>query len=145
MKSTITISGKLLGKNQPLFSDWCIVLPDETLNARKDFTVRELLTQIILAEIESFRTRQEKRRIAYILSPAEIDQGVRRGKIEMGGQDLIQDVDEEEAIALAMEAFEDGFYFIFIDDKQQDNLDQQVTLKADSQVLFLRLVPLVGG
>ncbi len=38
-----------------------------------------------------------------------------------------------------------GLYYIFIDDEQQIELNQPVMLKAKSQLMFLRLTPLVGG
>jgi hypothetical protein len=44
-----------------------------------------------------------------------------------------------------LQAFEDGLYFVFIDEVQQTNLDSEVFLKANSKVIFLRLTALVGG
>ncbi len=41
--------------------------------------------------------------------------------------------------------FVDGFYFVFIDDEQQQYLDGEVYLKPNTHVTFLRLVPLAGG
>lgn len=45
----------------------------------------------------------------------------------------------------ALEAFEDGLYFVFIDDRQIETLDERVTVGAGSRVRFLRLVALAGG
>ncbi|MEM8780128.1 MAG: hypothetical protein AAGF26_14900, partial [Cyanobacteria bacterium P01_G01_bin.49] len=70
---------------------------------------------------------------------------VLQGKVDMGGKDYEQDVDIDGAIETALQAFEDGFYYVFIDDEQIETLDQLVVLKENSQLLFLRLVPLVGG
>jgi len=46
---------------------------------------------------------------------------------------------------VALQAFEEGLYFVFIDEVQQANLDSEVFLKMDSKVVFLRLTALVGG
>lgn len=144
-QSTITISGKLLGKSKPLFTDWNIPLPPEILGGRQHLTLRDLITRIVLEEVEAFRTRQEQQHLIRILSKAQIQQGVAKGKIEMGGKDFEGEVNAQASVDNALQAFEDGFYYIFIDDEQQERLDKEVYLKPDSQILFLRLVPLVGG
>jgi hypothetical protein len=56
-----------------------------------------------------------------------------------------QSVDVEDAVAVALQAFEDGLYYVFIDDVQQTHLDGEVFLKSNSRVVFLRLTALVGG
>jgi hypothetical protein len=139
MVSTLTISGKVLGRSKPLFTDWSLSLPGEPL------TLEDLLTHIVHAEIDAFRTRQEQRRLVKVLSPVEIDRGIASGKIDSGGRDILQKIDEEEALKNALQSFQDGFYFVFIDDQQIENLDSLVALSDSSEILFLRLIPLVGG
>ncbi|MBD2092288.1 hypothetical protein H6F67_20785 [Microcoleus sp. FACHB-1515] len=141
MASTLTVSGKVMGKSQPIFTDWELALPQ----AENSLTLRNLLTQIVCAEVAEFEARQRQRRLLQMLTPAEIRLGVEQGKIDLGGSDLAQEVDIEQAIDTALQAFEDGLYFVFIDDEQQENLDEFVTLQPNSQLLFLRLVALVGG
>ena len=41
--------------------------------------------------------------------------------------------------------FIDGLYYVFLDDVQQENLDERVYLKPNSRLTFLRLVALAGG
>lgn len=130
-----------MGKSQPVFTDWQLALPQ----AENTLTLRNLLAEIVRAEVAGFEARQRQRRLLQMLTPAEIRLGVEQGKIDLGGSDLAQDVGVEQAIETAIQAFEDGLYFVFIDDQQQENLDDVVTLKSNSQLLFLRLVALVGG
>ncbi|MEG3437344.1 hypothetical protein V0288_09455 [Pannus brasiliensis CCIBt3594] len=139
MTATLTISGKVLGRSKPLFTDWSLSVGDDSL------TLKDLLTRIVREEIDAFRTRQEQRRLVKVLSREEIEAGIARGKIDSGGRDIIQEVNEAEAVHNALQSFEDGLYFVFIDDKQIENIDSPVQLHEDSQILFLRLVPLVGG
>lgn len=143
MASALTVSGKVMGKTQPVFANWELRLPECV--EQKPLTLRDLLTQIVLAEVESFTDRQRQRRLLQVLSPAQIALGVEQGKVESGGSDLDQAVDAEQAIATALQAFADGLYFVFIDEQQQEHLDDVVTLQPQSELLFLRLVPLVGG
>lgn len=129
-----------MGKTQPIFTDWQLLLEIETA-----VTLRDLLTQIVRSEVANFQDRQRQRRLLQVLSPAQISLGIEQGKVELGGSDLEQKVDVDEAIATALQAFTDGLYFVFLNEQQQENLDDVVTLHPDSQLLFLRLVPLVGG
>ncbi len=137
--STLTISGKVIGKSQNLFTTWHMDLPNQQL------TLGKLLTQIVQTEIGAFRDRQSQQRLTKVLGLVEIEAGVARGKVDSGGSELNQLVNEQQAIDNALQAFADGFYLVFIDDQQQEDLADIVDLKANSELLFLRLTPLVGG
>ncbi len=143
--STITVAGKVLGRSKPLFTDWRVPLPPSISDGGEVLTLRILLTQIVLSEVEAFQTRQEQKRLINVLTKAEVEQKVLLGKVDMGGEDLNPDVDPQIAVANALQSFEDGLYFIFIDDIQQHKLDSEVIVNPNSELLFLRLVPLVGG
>jgi len=51
----------------------------------------------------------------------------------------------EDATSVALQAFEDGLYYMFVNDVQIERLDQPVTGSDVQDVLFVRLTPLVGG
>jgi hypothetical protein len=144
MTATITISGKSLGKKKPLFADWSIPFPPEWDDG-DGLTLRELITRIVLAEVAAFRDRQEQRRVARVLSAADIDEGLTIGKVDSGGRDLQQSVDDDEAVGTALEAFEDGLYLVIIDGTEHRDLDAQVYLQPDSRVTFVRLTFLAGA
>ena len=52
---------------------------------------------------------------------------------------------EEQALATALEAFEDGLYLVIVDGQELRQLDQQVFLQPESRVTFVRLIMLAGG
>jgi hypothetical protein len=54
-------------------------------------------------------------------------------------------LDWEKQAATALEAFERNGYFVFVDERQVDNLDEELTIADTGVVSFVRLVPLVGG
>jgi hypothetical protein len=54
-------------------------------------------------------------------------------------------IDWERQAEVAVEAFEEQRFFVFVDDTQVEALDEEVALGADTEVRFLRLTPLVGG
>lgn len=145
MSVNILVEGKAIGQKRPLFTDWHIELPPIDENMGGSLKLRDLIRSIVDKEVDAFRNRQEERRLARVMSRREIAQGVERGKVDPGERDLEQAVDNEEAVAIALKAFEDGLYFVFIDEVQQTNLDSEVFLKTNSKVVFLRLTALVGG
>jgi len=108
-------------------------------------SLRDLIGAVVRSEVESFRTRQLDGRLLQVLSREQIAAGAEVGRIASGGSDLDQAVDADEAVATALEAFTDGIFFTFVDGVQVDTLGDFVTVADDSTLLFVRLVPLVGG
>jgi hypothetical protein len=145
MSVSITVEGKVVGQKRALFTDWRIELPPSNENPGDSLKLRDLITSIVLKEVEAFKLRQEERKLARVMSRREIEQSVVRGKIDPGERDLQQQVNSDESVAVALQAFEDGLYFVFVDDVQQTRLDSEVFLKTNSKVVFLRLTALVGG
>ena len=142
----LIVSGRGLGRRKPLFEDFSVPFPpDLTDDGGGGLTLRELIARVVRAEVSAFETRQERRRLTLVLSPAQIDEGLDKGKVDMGGRDLGQRVDADDAVAAALQAFEDGLYLVVIDDVEHRDLDAQVFVRPDSRVVFIRLVFLAGA
>ncbi len=139
---SIVVDAKIAGQKRPVFSGWRVELPGRGGDRMK---LRDLIARVVAAEVDAFRQRQAEQRLARVLSPAQIEQGAAKGKIDPGERELQQPVDTDQAVAAALQAYEDGLYFVFIDGQQQAGLDSEVYLKSSSQVTFLRLVALSGG
>ena len=145
MIDTLTISGRGLGRRQKaLFDDFSIPFPPDA-GGDGGMTLRDLITRIVVHEVESFKNRQEKRRLTRVLSPAQIEEGLAKGKVESGGQDLDQPVEIDSAVATALVGFEDGLYLVVIDGVEQRDLDAQVFPRPGSRITFVRLVFLAGA
>ncbi len=54
-------------------------------------------------------------------------------------------IDWELQAIQAIESFERNGFFVLVDDRQVTDLDEELALTVDSDVRFVRLVPLVGG
>jgi hypothetical protein len=145
MSAILTIEGKVFGQKRPLFHDFTIPLPPEWESGSERLTLRGLISRIVCEEVRAFGERQEQRRLTRALSRADIERGLMKGKVDMGGRDSAQSVDLEAAVGEALLAFEDGLYYIFVDQQQQTDLEGEVTVRPDSRVMFLRLVALAGG
>jgi hypothetical protein len=142
--SNILVEAKVLGQKFSIFSDYQIPIPPESSDSGR-MSLRELISLIVIKEVEAFRQRQEERRLLRVLSPEEIDAGAQRGKINLEEREAKQEVDDGGAVATALQAFEDGLYYVFLDGVQQEALEQTVFVAKDSKILFLRLVALSGG
>lgn len=54
-------------------------------------------------------------------------------------------VNSVSAVKTALQAFEAGRFFVFFNDNQYETLEAKVTLTPNSEIIFLRLTPLMGG
>ena len=97
-------------------------------------------------EVAAFQRRQEDRVMFRALTARQIGDAAERGKISAGGSEVPpQEIDADAAVGTALVAFEDGLYFVVIDDQQAKELDQEVFLRPDSRITFIRLTLLAGG
>jgi len=138
---TLTIEARLLGQKRPILAGWGLELPPGTTTT----TLCALITYVVEAEVEAFQQRQTERRLARVLNPIQIEQAVSRGKVDLGERELQQPVDKAEAVTAALQAFEDGLYFVFVAGSQVTELEAVLVLQPQTSVSFLRLVALAGG
>ena len=54
-------------------------------------------------------------------------------------------VDWEKQYQIALTAFQRNGFFILVDDRQIEELDETITITPSTQISFIKLVPLVGG
>jgi hypothetical protein len=109
-------------------------------------TAREMIEAVVRQQVAAFRERQEAAQVLRILTGGEIAEGPERGRILAGGMEFgPQAVDIESAIRSAITTFEDGFYFLFVNDTQVENLDAPLPGGKRLDVMFVRLTPLAGG
>jgi hypothetical protein len=108
-------------------------------------TLRELLERIVTLEVEAFRQRQTDNQFLRVLTESQLLEAAESGKISLGGQEFKQDVNTDEAISTAIQAFEDGLYYAFYGDNQIERLTDVVNLEIHQELMFLRLVALAGG
>jgi hypothetical protein len=134
-----------MGKRKPLVPDWQVPWPPEEHDASEQLTLRQLITRIVFQEVEAFKQRQNVSQIVRILTERQIEEGLVKGRIDSGGRNLHQTVNPDEAVATALQAFEDGLYLVILDGEEQRELDRQIFLQADSHVVFVRMVMLAGG
>ncbi|HKB36627.1 MAG TPA: hypothetical protein VKD72_09250 [Gemmataceae bacterium] len=101
--------------------------------------VRELIRSRVYQEVQDYN-RTAPGYFRGLVQPAEAEKVLNGYKIRQGRQ-----LDWKEQYQKALEAFQANGVLILVDDRQVESLDEEVELKAGTQVTFLRLVALVGG
>lgn len=107
--------------------------------------VRELVAALVRDEVEGYEQRRAERVLTRVLGPAEIADGAARGVVDSGGRRTPPAPNREDALATAVEAFTDGLWFVFVDDRRIESLDDVVEVGPTTTVRFVRLVALAGG
>jgi hypothetical protein len=108
-------------------------------------TFRELLTELVSIQVQEFNaTTQTETNLVSFLTNEEIEQQVHAGKVGFGTKYSDQKADLQTAARVAIQAFEDGLYRVFINEKESLDLDKPLDLQEDDQLTFIKLTLLAG-
>ena len=102
-------------------------------------TVRELIRSRVYQEVQDYNRRRPET-FNGLVRPTEAEQTLNGFKVKKG-----RDIDWKKQFEKATEAFERNGFFILVDDRQAETLDEEIELRQSTQVSFVRLMPLVGG
>jgi hypothetical protein len=127
-----------------------VTVADATAPGRE--TARLLLagvpSPVALRDLIRFRVREEVAR--YNANPSPRFNGLVQptdAEVVLNGYTLAQPhrIDWEKQASTALDAFGRNGFFVFVGDRQVEDLDEELTLSEADVVSFVRLVPLVGG
>jgi hypothetical protein len=102
-------------------------------------TVRELIRARIYQEVQDYNQKQPEY-FRGLVQPTEAERVLNGYKLRARRK-----IDWEEQYQRALEAFERNGFFVLVGDKQAEGLDQGFDIKVDTEMSFVKLVPLVGG
>lgn len=117
-------------------------------------TIAELIRRTVLEQVRDLlvKRRLDTERARAILqrrylTQDEVDRQTREGKIAVPASEpaRTEEIDAEAEVARAMDGFKRGTFYVFVDGRQACALDDEVVFRPGSKVVFLRMVPLVGG
>jgi hypothetical protein len=127
-----------------------VTITDETASGRE--TVRMLLddvpSPVRLRDLIRHRVREEVAR--FNAGPGQLFNGLVQptdSEATLNGYALRdrRRLDPEAQAEAALTAFTRNGFFVFVSDRQVDDLDEELTLADTDVVSFVRLVQLVGG
>ncbi|MCC6241292.1 MAG: hypothetical protein IT353_00540 [Gemmatimonadaceae bacterium] len=141
------IETRVLGKKARPMDQWAVtdLPPLDPRDGGDSTTLRALIARIVRHEVAAFGRREQARRLVRVLSASEIEEAQLRGKIDPGGRPMSAPVDPEQAVATALQGFEDGLYLVMIDGVEQRDLNASVFVTDASQLVFIRLTFLAGA
>jgi hypothetical protein len=102
-------------------------------------TVREIIRARIWQEVQDYNTRPDHPFHGLVI-PGDAER-------TLNGYALTsrRKIDWEEQFKRACEAFERNGFFVLVDDRQAESLDDEFTVGVETEVQFVKLTPLVGG
>lgn len=107
-------------------------------------TVRELIGERVHHEVREFNRRQTDLVFRGLVQPANAEQ-VLNGRTTEYRLKQHRPLDWEAQFARALDGFAKNSFFVVIDEKQAESLDQEFVIGPATNVSFVKLVPLVGG
>ena len=111
--------------------------PIELLTER--VTARELIRSRVYQEVQDYNLRRPEH-FKGLVQPTDAEQTLNGFKLRK-----VREINWKTQFEKACDAFQRNGFFILVNDKQLENLDDEVILTPTSTVSFVKLMPLVGG
>ena len=110
--------------------------------ASEHITVRDLIRERVYQEVSeyNFRSRREGGLFHGLVQPTDAERTLNGFKVPKG-----RDIDWEAQFARAIDAFGRNGFFILVNDRQAEALDEPIVIGPRTYVSFVKLTPLVGG
>ena len=111
----------------------------ELILVRERVTVRELIERRVRQEVEQFNDARGGI-FSGLVQPSDTE-------AELNGYRLRNPrlLDADAQCAQALEGFESNGFFMLVDDRQVESLDEEIVIGPNTSVSFIKLVQLVGG
>jgi hypothetical protein len=127
-----------------------LTIHDETASGQKTntftldclterMTVRELIRARIYQEVQDYN-QKEPEYFRGLVEPTNAERVLNGYKLRARRK-----IDWQEQFERSLQAFERNGFFVIVGNKQAESLDQEFDVRVDTEVSFVKLVPLVGG
>lgn len=127
-----------------------ILIKDETFSGKviqeislqfstQTVTIKEIIAARVMKEVEDYNQKLPSY-FNGLIEPTDAEQTLNGYKLKPK-----KVIDGEKQVYVALDAFQKNGFFVLVDQIQSESLEQEVVLKADITVSFIKLTPLVGG
>lgn len=106
-------------------------------------TVNDLVRERVRQEVQHFN-RKRAQEFQGLVQPAGAE-AVLNGQTNSFRMQSHRPLDVGEQVLHAVEGFTNNSYFVLIDDKQAESLDEEFSISPATRISFVKLTPLVGG
>lgn len=132
----------LMIRDETASGDFVNQIPLEVPSER--LTVRELIRERVYQEVQDFNRTQGQRSFRGLVQPTDAERILNGNRAEYQLKQW-REINWKEQFDRAIEAFEQNAFFIIINDRQAESLDQEFTVNSQTEISFLKLTMLVGG
>jgi hypothetical protein len=102
-------------------------------------TAREIIRARIYEEVQDHNLSQREQ-FRGLVQPTAVEQTFNGPQLKKH-----RPIDWEKQFQEALRAFESNGFFMLVGERQAEQLDELFEVKVDTEVTFVKLVPLVGG
>ena len=113
--------------------DFTLDVPEERI------TVRDLIRARVYREVYDYNLDQPEYFQGFV-QPSDAERSLNGFKMRRRRR-----IDPERQFELAKRAFYTNGFILLVDDRQVDEFDDEIEIRPDTTLTFLKLVPLVGG
>ena len=131
MGAALKLIDKTPGKTQS--TAWVLQVTEPIL------TAREILRRRVFEEVSRFNASR-KEIFEGLVQPTDAERALNGYKLRVPRK-----LDWHEQFEQAVKAFDKRTFLLLVGDRQVEKLDEELMLSPETEVTFLKLVPLVGG
>ena len=146
----LTYGAKLICVEKATPMSTTLTVHDETTSGKKTntftldcltekMTVRELIRARIYQEVQDYNQKTPEY-FRGLVEPTQAEKTLNGYKLRKQRK-----INWEEQYEKALEAFGRNGFFVLVGDRQAESLEEEFEVKVDTEVSFVKLVPLVGG
>jgi hypothetical protein len=107
-------------------------------------TLEELISQIVLLQVNDYNDKILEKHIVDFLTTDQIEAKAHIGKVGFGAIYNEGKADAKVAVKNALHAFIDGLYAVAINKKAISDLKEEIALKENDEMIFIKLTLLKG-
>jgi hypothetical protein len=137
----LTVSAKQLGQKKALIINKVIEIEDIGPHP----TVRQLIGAVVDQQVREYNTNPREKNLLPFLDQETIDARAESGKVGFGVVYNENTADLAVARKTALQAFADGLFVLFADDRELTGADDTIDIKPGTVITFIRLTFLAGS
>lgn len=102
-------------------------------------TAADIIKERVRYEVQAYHNKTDDR-FTGLIQPTDTEAELNGYKMKRGRR-----INVANQVKTALHAFDNNGFFMLIDDRQVEALDEVITIRPEMDVVFLKLTPLVGG
>ena len=102
-------------------------------------TIKDIIEARVLEEVRRYNDKRPEF-FNGLVEPSDAERTLNGFKLKNR-----RAVDAEKQVYIALDAFTRNAFFMLVDDRQAETLEEEVRLSKSTRISFVKLTPLVGG